>query len=232
MSGIKGFFVALAVFAASAPESSFADIVKYMDENGTVHFTDSGGPWPFEILKRIPSAPKREVRAAVYEENRDRFLPVINAAAEAYGLDPHLVRCVIEQESAFNPRAISAKGAVGLMQLMPRTANIYKVKNIYDPYENIHGGTRYLKYLLKKYRGDVKLALAAYNAGEEAVRRYSGVPPYQETQQYVEKILAQYGKRYEMPRESVREHKKIYRYEREDGSVLLTDTPRTANDYD
>jgi len=227
-------FAAIAAAAVTMvfPHTSRADIVKYLDGNGTVHFTDSGGPWPFEILKRIPSAPQRQVRTAVYEENRERFLPVVNAAAEAYGLDPHLVRCVIDQESAFNPRAKSPKGAVGLMQLMPRTANLYKVRNIYDPYENIHGGTRYLKYLLKKYRGDVKLALAAYNAGEEAVRRYSGVPPYQETQDYVEKIMAKYGKRYELPRETLREHKKIYRYERTDGSILLTDTPRAANEYD
>jgi hypothetical protein len=116
------------------------------------------------------------------------FGNLIHAAAEKHGVDESLIRWVIAVESNFNPRAVSRKRAQGLMQLLPKTAALYSVGDIFDPAENIDAGTRYLKDLLARYRGDLQLALAAYNAGPEMVERYGGVPPFPETQKYVRVI--------------------------------------------
>ncbi len=118
----------------------------------------------------------------------------VKQSAARHGVDPNLVMAVMRQESGFNPRARSYKGASGLMQLMPATARRFGVNNIFDPTENIEAGTRYLRFLLDKFNGDVKLALAGYNAGEGAVVNYGyTVPPYRETQHYVRTISAKYG---------------------------------------
>ncbi len=113
-------------------------------------------------------------------------------AAARHNVDPNLVRSVVKVESNFNSNAVSRKGAMGLMQLMPRTARELKVKNPFDPQQNVDAGVRHLKYLLENYNGDVNLTLAAYNAGEGAVRRSAGVPHYGETQDYVRKITRLY----------------------------------------
>ena len=113
--------------------------------------------------------------------------PIIESAAAKHDVDPRIVKAVIQVESAFRPRARSHKGAMGLMQLMPQTARQYKARNPYDPTSNIDAGTKYLKRLLAEF--ELPLALAAYNAGEGAVRRFGGIPPYAETQAYVTKIL-------------------------------------------
>jgi hypothetical protein len=121
---------------------------------------------------------------------------LIRAAAEKHGLDEKLITRLIAAESNFNPKAVSRKQARGLMQLLPQTAAQYSVANIFDPAENIEAGTRYLKELLEKYRGNLPLALAAYNAGPDMVERYGGIPPFAETQNYVKRItseLAQAG---------------------------------------
>ena len=117
-----------------------------------------------------------------------RFGNLIRAAAEKHGVDEGLITWVIAVESNFNPRAVSRRRAQGLMQLLPNTAALYAVGNIFDPAENIDAGTHYLKDLLARYRGDLRLALAAYNAGPEMVERYGGVPPFPETQKYVRVI--------------------------------------------
>ena len=115
------------------------------------------------------------------------FDPIIESAATRHDVDARIVKAVIQVESAFQPRARSSKGAMGLMQLMPKTAQQYKARNPYDPASNIEAGTKYLKRLLDEF--ELPLALAAYNAGEGAVRRFGGIPPYAETQAYVTKIL-------------------------------------------
>jgi soluble lytic murein transglycosylase-like protein len=127
-----------------------------------------------------------------------RFVPEIEALIQKYsalrGLDPDLVRAVIQVESDGNPRAISHKGAMGLMQLMPEEVKGYGIHDPFDPEQNIAGGTRQLAEKLKLFNGDIALALAAYNAGTGAVRKYGGIPPYPETQNYVRRVLELLGR--------------------------------------
>lgn len=127
-----------------------------------------------------------------HQASQDEIDQSIVMAAARHNVDPNLVRAVIKVESNFNSNAVSDKGAMGLMQLMPKTARELKVKNPFDPQQNVDAGVRHLKYLLENYRGDVKLTLAAYNAGEGAVARSSGVPHYAETQNYVRRITTLY----------------------------------------
>jgi hypothetical protein len=125
-------------------------------------------------------------------DRRAALWPAVEEAARSQGLDPRLVDLVIRMESGYNPRAVSSRGARGVMQLMPATASMYGVANIFDPLQNIRAGVRYLKDLFERFNSDVSLALAAYNAGPEAVQKHGGVPPYDETQGYVKAILMAY----------------------------------------
>ena len=128
------------------------------------------------------------------ENNRQRFTPDVNRISAQYRLDPALMHAVISAESSYNPWAVSPKGAMGLMQLMPGTAERFGVSNAYDPVANMHGGARYLRWLLDQFN-DTRLAVAAYNAGEGAVQKYGNqIPPYKETQTYVDRVLSFYQK--------------------------------------
>jgi soluble lytic murein transglycosylase-like protein len=121
---------------------------------------------------------------------------IIYRAGQKAGVDPRFIHAVIKQESKYNTKAVSPVGAQGLMQMMPATAERFGLKDPFDPAKNVEAGTKYLKWLLKRFDGDVSLALAGYNAGEGAVDKYKGVPPYSETQNYVKKIVSNYGKTY------------------------------------
>jgi soluble lytic murein transglycosylase-like protein len=121
--------------------------------------------------------------------NREAYKDLIQEASEFFKVEAALIRAVIHAESAFDDRAQSPKGAMGLMQLMPDTAKSLGVRDAYDAKQNIFGGTKYLAYLLKLLQGDVRLALASYNAGPESVKRYGGIPPYNETREYVRKVV-------------------------------------------
>jgi hypothetical protein len=121
---------------------------------------------------------------------------IIFRAGEKQGVDPRFIHAVIKQESRYNPKAVSPVGAEGLMQMMPGTARRFGLKDPFDAAANVEAGTKYLKWLLKRFDGDVSLALAGYNAGEGSVDKYKGVPPYSETQNYVKKIVTTYGKTY------------------------------------
>jgi soluble lytic murein transglycosylase-like protein len=121
---------------------------------------------------------------------------IIFREGEKTGVDPRFIHAVIKQESKYDPKAVSSAGAQGLMQMMPATAKRFGLKDPFDPTANVEAGTKYLKWLLERFDGDVSLALAGYNAGEGSVDKYKGVPPYGETQNYVKKIVATYGKTY------------------------------------
>ena len=141
---------------------------------------------------RCPNGWGRTARAKLYAPQEIKTL--VAGLAPKYGLDPQLVLAVIQVESAYQADAVSSANAQGLMQLIPATAERFGVRDAFNPSENINGGMRYLKWLLKHFKGDVTKAVAAYNAGEGAVRRYGGIPPYRETQNYVRKIRRLYQK--------------------------------------
>ena len=158
-----------------------------------------GGPKvkPSNPLEEKDSGDANEKTSSLpHEEKAERrFDPIIQQAAKNYGVDPALVRAIIMAESSYNPRAVSKRGARGLMQLMPKTAEYLGVKDSFNPKHNIDAGVRYFKKLLGQFNGDVKLALAAYNAGSRRVREYKGIPPFKATQHYVKKVF-KYHKHY------------------------------------
>tara|TARA_R110000782_G_scaffold15189_5_gene44572 strand:+ start:5275 stop:5883 length:609 start_codon:yes stop_codon:yes gene_type:complete len=176
---------------------SQADIYKYVDKHGRVILTDKP---THSGYKRLVKTWKGWEEAKVpksfnWVKNQKKFDPTIRSVAKIYKLPHTLVHAVITAESSYNPNAISRAGAVGLMQLMPETAKQYGVSNRRDPKQNIYGGSRYLRYLLKLFKNDLSLALAAYNAGEGTVKRYGNkIPPYKETRNYVNKVIKYYKK--------------------------------------
>jgi soluble lytic murein transglycosylase-like protein len=170
------------VLGIAFPLPLFADIYKYVDEEGITHITNLPTDPRYRLWMVEPKPERKGAMKVPYDSQ-------IMDAAEKYNVESHLIRAVIKAESDFNQWAISRKGARGLMQLMPGTAYRYQVNNHFDPWSNIEGGVRYLRYLLDTFKGDLTLALAAYNAGEGAVAKYNNrVPPYQETQSYVKRV--------------------------------------------
>jgi soluble lytic murein transglycosylase len=176
-------------FLFSAPLTVHADIYMYIDENGVMHFTNA------------PTASDRDYKVYLREVRRnssnfhttDKYDELITTASERYGVDSRLVKAIIKAESDFNPRAVSKKGAMGLMQIMPENFQHLDIQNPFDPKENIMGGTRYFKYLYDRFEGKLTLSLAAYNAGPTTVDNYNKtIPPYRETEQYVRRVLRYY----------------------------------------
>jgi soluble lytic murein transglycosylase-like protein len=195
MSAWPNLLLILAV--AAVPSLARADVYSFTDANGVSHFSNVPSDSRYKLLISTSSevaagTPAKEhsidwlARSAQYDG-------VIKGAAQAATIQAQLVRAVIVVESGFNPRAVSKKGAIGLMQLQPATAKRYGVKNIYDPGENVRAGAHYLSDLLARFDSNLELALAAYNAGEEAVERYGRhVPPYRETLAYVPSVMKVY----------------------------------------
>lgn len=192
---------ALALFiGACIAAPAQAGIYTFTDAHGILHFTNMPSYPRYADMKRVAYMPEPAVRRAVLPVDPSRFNPLVEQAAREHRLDQALLHAVITVESGYDPQAVSHRGAVGLMQLMPQTARRYGVRNLYDPAQNIRGGARYLRDLLGKFNNDLTLALAAYNAGEDAIARHGNrVPPYRETQSYVPRVLSfyrqyQYGK--------------------------------------
>lgn len=182
----------------ASSSSSFADIYKYEDAEGVMHFTDAPTDRKFKVFMRDIQKDKRlrtNFGFGKLSRSPAEFDSIITSCASEFGVDKSLVKAVIHAESGYNPNAVSSKGAAGLMQLMPGTAQDLKVADSFNPTDNIRGGVRYLRFLLDTFRGNVTLALAAYNAGLTRVAKYGGVPPYDETRNYVSKVLS-YQKNY------------------------------------
>jgi soluble lytic murein transglycosylase-like protein len=186
-----------AAAAALLPGQAAADIFSYTDDEGVVHFANKpSGDGRYKLYLKSPNQRRPGVLAVMpHDGSPDRFTRYdewIRQAAILYQIPEELIRAVIMQESNYDPRAVSPTGAQGLMQLMPETAARMQVRDAFDPRENIFGGTRYLRVLANMFNGDLELTIAGYNAGEGAVVRFAGIPPYEETQQYVIRVLTYY----------------------------------------
>jgi len=168
-----------------------ADLYKKIDRDGRVYFTDNPAGGGYQLIMRTPK--KTSLAYKKFKENRRQLAPLIRRQASRLNVDPALVLAVIHAESFYDKDAVSSAGAVGLMQLMPQTAERFGVTNRNDAAQNIRGGVLYLRHLLELFEFDIKLVLAAYNAGESAVAKYgNNIPPYPETQQYVKKVVVFY----------------------------------------
>lgn len=164
-----------------------ADFYRFTDKDGVVHITNVPSSSKYRWMMRESDRPR--IR---YRGSKKIFDRMIDSASQKYGVDPELVRAIVKAESDYDADAVSKKGARGLMQLMPETSRAMGVKDVHDPKDNVEGGIKYLSKLLKMFDWQVPLAVAAYNAGENAVLKYGAVPPYAETQTYVERVLRYY----------------------------------------
>jgi soluble lytic murein transglycosylase-like protein len=178
---------ALLAAASATPCQAGGRIYMYEDENGVTHFTNVPRDRRYKPVEFDWTGPNREAPPPKHWQ----YDGLIGLTAREHHVRPGLVKAVIAAESNFDPDAVSRAGARGLMQLMPETAASMGVKNLHHPTENVQGGTRYLRQMIDRY-GDLVQALAAYNAGPTAVDRYGGLPPYRETRDYVQRVLAYY----------------------------------------
>jgi soluble lytic murein transglycosylase-like protein len=206
VAAMAPWFASLCLLAVMLlPGFARADIFAFTDSNGVTHFSNVPSDARFKLLIAAAPEPSASASAAPgkavdWLARSAKYDQAIAGAAKASTLQASLVRAVIVVESGFNPRAVSKRGAIGLMQLQPATARRYGVKDIYDPEQNIRAGTRYLRDLLTRFDSNLELALAAYNAGEEAVERYGRhIPPYAETLNYVPSVMRVYQRLMDLP---------------------------------
>jgi hypothetical protein len=218
------FIVVVAVAGVFWASAASAESYRLIDSDGVVHLTNAPTDPRYRGLPAVSGSATGWLRMS--ETSHTQYASEIREISARHGVDPTLVESVIRAESAFNPTAVSRTGARGLMQLMPRTATALGVRDSFNPRENIEGGVRHLRYLLDRYPGNVALAVAAYNAGEGAVDSHRGIPPYVETQQYVQRVLQGGGSgggtawagRSPLPRS-------VYRYANPNGSVTYSNLP-------
>jgi soluble lytic murein transglycosylase-like protein len=177
--------------ATISPASSRADIYQSVGPDGVVSFTNNKAPGA-KLYQRTAAKPQVFLPADTSPERYTRYDSFIREAATLYQIPEALVRAVIRVESDFDPRAVSPANARGLMQMIPETAERMLVTDVFDPRQNIFGGVRYLRVLANTFNGDLALTVAAYNAGEGAVMRHGGIPPYPETQDYVVRVVGYY----------------------------------------
>ncbi|MFT7389289.1 MAG: soluble lytic murein transglycosylase-like protein [Candidatus Endobugula sp.] len=183
----------LSVLLSSFHHSATAtDIYRYIDPKGRLLLTDTPKHKGYIRLEKTDRG-WEIARSVSARSNQRRYANTVTKMAERHNISEHLIHAIISIESAYNPQAISTAGAQGLMQLMPATAKRFGVSDAFDPVDNIRGGTTYFKDLLRMFNGDLQLSLAAYNAGENAVKRYNNrIPPFKETQEYVKKVIKRY----------------------------------------
>ncbi len=183
-----GFLVVALVFCCAHP--SVAEVYFYRDKDGVMHFTNT--PSSQKYRPYFKEAYKYRVPTFSADTDPAQYRRFIDEAARRHGISKALLKAIIKVESDYNPKAVSRKGAKGLMQIMPENFDVCDIENPFDPRQNIMGGTRFLKKLLERFGGDLTKAVAAYNAGAGAVERCNGIPPFEETRSYVSKVLRLY----------------------------------------
>lgn len=226
------------MIAVSTPMLAQADVYTRRGESGVLEATNLPDREGFKLVYRSKGPVTHSAGFRLSPSNNRLYDVFIQEASTLHGVDQALVRAVIQVESEFDARAVSRAGARGLMQIMPQTAERFGVADAFDPRQNIFGGVKYLRKLLNLFNGDISLAVAGYNAGEHAVQRHNGIPPYKETQGYVRKILALLGRSSSaesaLParvtsaseeRPVVRKPTVIYKWRDGQGRVYLSDTP-------
>jgi soluble lytic murein transglycosylase len=189
----KLFFIGISCSAfvlVTAFVPLYADIYVHMDSEGVLHFTNAPTSSKYKIY--IKEKPTMSSNSNLIDSTK-RYDDLITEASKSHGISFSLLKALIKIESDFNPRAISSAGAIGLMQIMPENIKALNIKDPFDPWENIMGGARYLKQLIGRFNGKLPMALAAYNAGPNIVDRYKRIPPFKETEDFVEKVMKYYS---------------------------------------
>lgn len=216
MTRSLGVIVVAAATFVAAPAG--AQMYKLKAPDGSTHFTNAPNDPRYQRMGFSTGTQAGWLRLP--QGDTKPYAHEISEAANRYGIPERLVTAVIRAESGFNPRAVSRKGAQGLMQLMPSTASVLGVRNSFDPRENIDGGVRHLRGMIDRFPGNLPFAIAAYNAGEKAVTAYGGIPPYPETQDYVVRVLRYYGMEgIDTPQT------RVYQTIARDGTITYTNIP-------
>ena len=185
---ISLIITACAIILLFLADGASSDIYRYIDENGVMHFTNAPTSSSLEFKLFMKDGPQ----SSTFRNYRKKYDDLISKASERYGISFPLLKAIIQAESDFDPKAVSKKGAMGLMQIMPKNFKLLGLKDPFDPTQNINAGARYFRQLYDRFDGKLALSLAAYNAGPKAVDRYKTIPPYEETEEYVRRVLKFY----------------------------------------